>query len=110
MAAANLVNSLPVQNVKLHHLHVLSHTALAEDYARGAFVPLEQSVYFQRCTVFLAHLRPDIAVHRLAAFSPRNDELIAPSWSNHKMGMYQGMLDHMRAKQVVQGQEFYPKI
>jgi radical SAM superfamily enzyme len=54
--------------------------------------------------LFLQHLRADIAVHRLAAFSSRWDELIAPAWTSFKMEMYQGMLSYMRERGAVQGQ------
>jgi radical SAM superfamily enzyme len=102
--AALKVNRMPVQNVKLHHLHVLKDTPLADDYARGEFVPLTQDEYFRRASLFLQHLREDVAVHRLSALSSRWDELVAPTWSNHKMGNYQAMLDFMRREQAFQGQ------
>ncbi len=102
--AAKRVNGLPVHNVKLHHLHVLKDTALAEQYARGEFEPLGQAEYFHRCCLFLQHLRQDMAVHRLSALSSRWDELIAPAWSSYKMETYQGMLEFMRKSQAYQGQ------
>ncbi len=103
-ATAETCNSLPIHNVKLHHLHVLKNTPLAEEYARGEFVPLEREAYFRRCMIFLQHLRPDIAVHRLSALSPRWDELVAPAWTSYKMETYQGMLKYMKDHQAHQGQ------
>lgn len=102
--AAHTINRLPVHTVKLHHLHVLKNTPLAEEYARGEFVPLEREAYFQRSCLFLQNLRKDIAVHRLSAFSPRWDELVAPEWTAFKMKTYQDMLDYMRAQKAFQGQ------
>lgn len=102
--SAREINRLPVHNVKLHHLHVLKGTPLAEDYARGEFEPLEREAYFRRCMVFLQHLRAETAVHRLAAFSPRWDELVAPAWTSYKMKTYQDMLDYMKSKNAYQGQ------
>jgi radical SAM protein (TIGR01212 family) len=101
---AGLINSLPVQNVKLHHLHILKNTPLAEEYARGEFEPIAREVYFHRCCVFLQNLRPDIAVHRLSALSARWDELVAPAWSSYKMETYQAMLEFMHARGAYQGQ------
>lgn len=101
---AKEVNQLPIHNVKLHHLHVLKETPLADDYAQGSFEPLSQEAYFQRCCLFLQHLRPDLAVHRLAALSSRWDELVAPAWSTYKMETYQAMLDYMRVRGAYQGQ------
>jgi hypothetical protein len=102
--AAKRTNLMPIQNVKLHHMHVLKNTPLAEDFAAGLFTPMEQQQYFHHCTLFLQHLRKDIAVHRLAAFSSRWDELIAPKWTTFKMEMYQGMLSYMRERGAYQGQ------
>jgi radical SAM protein (TIGR01212 family) len=101
---ARLVNRLPVQNVKLHHLHILKNTPLAEEYARGEFEPVAREVYFHRCCVFLQNLRSDIAVHRLSALSARWDELVAPAWSSYKMETYQAMLEFMRVRGAYQGQ------
>lgn len=106
--AAEILNAHKVHNTKLHHLHVLKDTPLAEDFARGEFVPLEKEAYFQRCMLFLQHLHPDIAVHRLSAFSPRWDELVAPAWTSYKMKTYQDMLDYMHGHSAYQGQKFAP--
>jgi len=92
---AKLVNDLPIQNVKLHNLHVLKDTPLEEDYREGLFQPVDRQVYFERCRIFLQHLSPEIAVHRLSALSTRPDELVAPQWTARKMEMYQHMLDYM---------------
>jgi radical SAM protein (TIGR01212 family) len=102
--AAKRTNLMPIQNVKLHHMHVLKDTPLADDFAAGLFTPMEQQQYFHHCTLFLQHLRKDIAVHRLAAFSSRWDELIAPKWTTFKMEIYQGMLSYMRELGAYQGQ------
>jgi len=102
--AAKTLSALPVHSTKLHHLHVLKDTPLAADYARGDFMPLDREAYFQRCTLFLQHLRSDIAVHRLSAFSPRWDELVAPAWTSYKMKTYQDMLDYMHTRGAYQGQ------
>lgn len=92
---ARRVNSLPIQNVKLHNLHVLKNTPLADDFERGEFAPIERQAYFDRCKLFLQHLSPEIAVHRLSALSTRPDELVAPAWTARKMEMYQHMLQYL---------------
>lgn len=92
---AKLVNTLPIQNVKLHNLHVLKNTPLADDYDAGEFAPIEREEYFERCRLFLQYLSPDISVHRLSALSTRPEELVAPKWTARKMEMYQHMLQYM---------------
>ena len=103
---AKLVNTLPIQNVKLHNLHVLKNTPLADDYDAGEFEPIERAEYFERCRLFLQHLSPDISVHRLSALSTRPEELVAPQWTARKMEMYQHMLQYMMDKESWQSQFF----
>ncbi len=85
IATAERINSLPVDNVKLHNLHVLLNTPLAALYAKGKFIPVELEEYARRVIVFLRHLSPEIAVLRLAAVANRWDELVAPQWTREKM-------------------------
>lgn len=82
---AKLINSLPISNVKLHNLHVLSNTPLEEMYRRGEFIPDDLSAYAKKVILFLQHLSPDVAVQRLTALASRWDELIAPKWTAQKM-------------------------
>lgn len=75
-----------VDGVKLHNLHVLRGTPLAELHARGEFEPVDLPDYARKVARFLEHLAPRVAVHRLSAVASRWDELIAPGWARHKMG------------------------
>jgi radical SAM superfamily enzyme len=102
--AAQICNDLPIDNVKLHNLHVLVNTPLADDFAAGEFTPLTREQYTERVVLFLQHLREDIAVHRLAALSSRPDELVAPAWTAKKMETYQYVLDQMKIHNARQGQ------
>jgi len=103
---AEACNRLNIQNVKLHNLHVLKGTELELQFNRGEFVPIEREAYAERVQVFLEHLNPQIYVHRLAAFSSRFHELIAPKWTSDKMGSHQFVVDHIRSNQGYQGRYF----
>jgi uncharacterized protein len=100
---ARLCNDLPITNVKLHNLHVLKQTPLETLYNEGSFAPVELDEYAARVALFLEHLSPRIAVHRLAALSSRWEELIAPAWTRHKMKSYQGIIDRIRERGAYQG-------
>lgn len=104
---AEIVNTLPITNVKLHNLHVLKNTPLEEMHARGEFTPIERDVYSHRVKLFLQHLAPHIALHRLAAYSSRWEELIAPKWTADKMGTHQYIIDYLRHEQAHQSQLFH---
>ena len=100
---ARICNDLPISNIKLHNLHVLKETPLADLYNQGRFQPVERDLYAHRVQLFIEHLSPRIYVHRLAAFSSRWDELIAPKWTSDKMGTHQFLIDYLRNKQSHQG-------
>jgi uncharacterized protein len=103
---ARLCNSLPISNVKLHNLHVLDKTPLADMFRAGEFQPIELDLYAHRVALFLDHLDPRIAIHRLAALSNRWDELLAPEWVRHKMRSFQAMIDRINAAAAYQGRKF----
>lgn len=100
---ARLINQLPIHNVKLHQLHVLKKTPLAEIYQRGEYQPLLLEEYARRVGLFLRHLSSNIAVQRLAAVASRWDELLAPEWTKEKMRPTQFIEDQMRLNGHRQG-------
>ncbi len=103
---ARIVNDLPISNVKLHNLHVLTQTPLADLYQQGQFIPIERQAYADRVQLFLELLDPRIYVHRLAAFASRWEELVAPKWTSDKMGTHQFLIDFLNEKQSFQGKHF----
>lgn len=104
--SAKICNDLPITNVKLHNLHVLQNTPLAELYQKGEFIPIELDRYSHQVALFLDHLDPRFAIHRLTAIANRWDELVAPSWARNKMQSYQAVLDHLRKTGSFQGRLF----
>lgn len=100
---ARIINNLPVSNVKLHNLHVLTNTPLADMYHNGEFVPDELEAYSDKVILFLRHLSPNVAVQRLAAVASRWDELIAPKWTAQKMQPIDYIEKKMALAGVLQG-------
>ncbi len=103
LETAKICNDLPISNIKLHNLHVLTKTPLEEMYHRGEFKPIEREEYAERVQLFLEHLSPRFYIHRLAAFASRWEELVAPKWTSDKMGTHQFMIDFLRDRQSFQG-------
>ncbi|MGE3975553.1 MAG: TIGR01212 family radical SAM protein [Bdellovibrionales bacterium] len=103
---AEIVSSLPIDNVKLHNLHVLKNTHLEKLYLAGEFQPIELDEYAEKVVLFLRHLHPRVRVHRLGAMSNRWDELLAPEWTRYKMGTYQYILDKIKYRDAHQGDRF----
>lgn len=103
---ATIINGLPVDNVKLHNLHVLAKTPLHDLYDRGEFSPLRLEEYARRVILFLGHLSPDIAVQRLAAVAPRWEELVAPDWTRERLRPSQFIVKQMKETGRYQGSRF----
>ncbi len=101
---AEIVSKLPITNVKLHNLHVLKNTPLERMYGSGEFIPIDRETYSHRVKIFLQHLAPHIALHRLAAFASRWEELVAPAWTSDKMGTHQYIIDYLRCEKAYQSQ------
>ena len=83
MSTAREVSSLPFSGVKLHHLHVIKNTPLADIYAGGEFAPMEFREYVSTVCDFIERLRPDILIHRLQG-DREETTLLAPLWGLHK--------------------------
>jgi uncharacterized protein len=103
---AEICNQLPITNVKLHNLHVLKNTELEKWYRQGLFEPFDFGKYARHVQIFLEHLSPRLFIHRLAAYAPRWDELVAPSWTADKMRTHQGIVDFLNSQQSFQARHF----
>jgi uncharacterized protein len=83
LAGADYLNSCGVEGVKIHLLHVMRGTRLAEQYREGAFRVLDRDEYAGLVCDYLERLDPGIVVQRLTGDGNRQD-LIAPLWSLQK--------------------------
>jgi len=83
LAMAAELNRLGVDGVKLHLLHVMKGTVLAEMYGRGELQVLERDAYSGLVCDFLELLDPRILIHRLTG-DGGHDNLVAPLWSLKK--------------------------
>ncbi|MDZ4677956.1 MAG: TIGR01212 family radical SAM protein [Oligoflexia bacterium] len=101
---AKLISSLPIDNVKLHNLHVLKNTPLEKLYENAEFTPIELDEYTRRVGIFLQYLNPDIAIHRLAAVSSRWEELVAPQWTRFHLKTYEFIKTSLLTQGIKQGQ------
>ncbi|MBF0349475.1 MAG: TIGR01212 family radical SAM protein [SAR324 cluster bacterium] len=103
---AHQLSAMGITGVKLHNLHVLKNTPLETLFNKGLFTPVDLEEYARKVSLFLEHLSPEIAVHRLAAVASRWDELVAPDWTREKMRPTQFIEDTMRQNQSWQGKHY----
>jgi radical SAM protein (TIGR01212 family) len=83
LAMAGELNRLGVDGVKLHLLHVMKGTVLAEMYGRGEVQVLDRDDYVGLVCDFLELLEPQVMIHRLTG-DGGHDNLVAPLWSLKK--------------------------
>ncbi len=76
--------ALHPDQVKIHLLHVLRGTHLADMYARGEYEPMARERYIRLVTQALTLLPPDTVIGRLTG-DGMADELLAPEWSCRKV-------------------------
>lgn len=69
--------------VKFHLLHILKHTALAQEYEAGRVTPLSLEEYARLLKACIRQLPPEIVVHRITGDGAKKD-LLEPLWSADK--------------------------
>ena len=83
LASVAELNRLGVDGVKLHLLHVMAGTRLADMYGQGGIELLDRDGYAGIVCDFLERLDSRILIHRLTGDGGR-DDLVAPLWSLKK--------------------------
>lgn len=92
LSGADFLNQRGVDGVKIHLLHVMRGTRLADQYQEGALRMLDRDEYVGLVCDFLERLDPRIVVQRLTGDGNRKD-LIAPLWSLRKFEVL-NCIDH----------------
>lgn len=102
LESVRTVAALKPDCIKLHLLHILKGTKMAEEYARGEFRCLELEEYVNLIVDALELLPPETAVQRLTGDGGR-DSLIAPLWSLKKFVVLNEIDKEMVRRDTVQG-------
>lgn len=78
---SEIISDLPVNTVKFHQLQIVSDTQMAKDYTSdpGQFHFFEPEDYADLMAAFIARLRPDISIERMAGEVPP-DYNLRTSW------------------------------
>ena len=100
--SAYTIGQLDIHAVKLHLLHVLKGTALADMYERGDLRTLERDEYIGIICDQLELIPPKVIIERLTGDGDRS-ELIAPLWSRDKRRVLNGIDMEMARRNAYQG-------
>ena len=102
MRTADDVAALHPNQVKIHLLHVLENTPLAETYRHGEYTPLEEADYVRLVCGTLRRLPADTAIGRVTGDGLARD-LLAPLWSAKKTCVINDIDKMMYANGWIQG-------
>ncbi len=101
-ATGEAVAELPIQGLKIHLLHLMKNTPLAQIYEDKPFPYLTQHEYIDLVVDILEKIPPDVVIHRLTGDSPRST-LIGPEWSLHKWEVLNNIDDRLIQRNTWQG-------
>jgi radical SAM protein (TIGR01212 family) len=80
------VASVSPEQVKIHLLHVIKNTVMADIYERGEYIPLSKEEYVELVADAIELLPPDTVVARVTG-DGMGEELLAPDWSRKKVSV-----------------------
>ncbi|ABX80871.1 TIGR01212 family radical SAM protein [Acholeplasma laidlawii] len=96
------LNTLPIQGIKIHMLHLMEKTKMGYDYIQNPWELLTLEEYVDITTDQLLWLRPDIIVHRVTGDAPE-EMLIAPLWTKKKFVVSNEIDKRLRKLGLFQG-------
>jgi len=102
LETARYLGEVGVQGIKIHALHLVKNTPLAEDYALRPFKLLTLEEYASLVCDFLERIPPDVVVQRLAVDVPQ-EVLVGPRWCVHKMKTVEAIEAELQRRDSFQG-------
>ncbi len=93
--------------IKLQLLHVLTGTDLAKYYEDKYFRVLSEQEYVDIICDCIAHLSPDICIHRITGDGPKA-LLIEPKWSLNKRHVLNNIHKTLKERNITQGCKLIP--
>lgn len=105
LETAETLGKLRPDGVKLHLLHVIKGTRLAEMYAAGEYAPMEKQEYIDIVVKQLELLPPETVIERLTGDGD-GETLLAPLWSRDKRSVLGGIMKRQKELDSVQGLRF----
>ena len=107
LQTAQALSQLQLHSIKIHLLHLLKGTRMAEEYARGEFALLSREEYVQIVCDQLELLPPELVIQRLTGDGER-ESLIGPMWSLKKLVVMNDIDKELARRDSWQGRRFSP--
>ena len=98
------LNTLDIQGIKIHMLHILKNTKLEKIYNEKPFYLLTKDQYIEIVCEQLKYLRPEIVIHRITG-DPKKEDLIEPTWLLKKFCVLNEIDKEMVKRDSYQGKQ-----
>ena len=105
LSSVRQLSLMKPDQVKIHLLHVLKNTKMAQIYERGEYIPLEKEEYVSLVADAIELLPPDTVVARVTG-DGMADDLLAPDWSRKKVSVINDIDKLLFDRQTFQGKMF----
>lgn len=102
LKTVNDIAHLPIHALKIHMLHLIKGTKLADIYQQSPFPLLNKENYIATVVEQLRRLPPEIVIERLTG-DPIKEDCLAPDWLDNKTIILNDIDKLMTAKDVYQG-------
>ena len=96
------LNSLKIDGIKIHMLHILKNTPLEKIYLHKPFPILTKEEYIDIVCEQLTYLNDNIVIHRITG-DPKKEDLIAPKWLLKKFCILNDIDKEMKKRNYYQG-------
>ena len=96
------LNKLKINGLKIHMLHIIKNTDLADYYEKNPFHILTEEEYIDIVISQLEYLDPKIVIHRITG-DPKKEDLIAPTWLLKKFCVLNDIDKEMVKRNTYQG-------
>jgi radical SAM protein (TIGR01212 family) len=102
-ASLDTVLELGTDGMKLHPLHVVKNTILAQQWRKGDYQPMTRADYVRIAADLIERTPAHIPYHRITGTCSR-DILLAPEWCAEKWNVLNGIESELRRRGRHQGQ------
>lgn len=99
------ISHLNFDAIKIHMLHIIKDTVLANMYEKNRYELLSREEYIELVVKQLELLRPEVVIQRLTG-DPIKDELIEPKWLLNKTTILNDIDKLMRKLDTYQGKYY----
>jgi radical SAM protein (TIGR01212 family) len=109
LETADKLSELNFNFLKIHQLHVVRDTVLADIYKKEPFQFMGPAEYMELIVKFLERLNPKIVIQRLFGEAPPRT-LLAPHWGIRNTQLVQMLEEKLEEKDSWQGKQFISSV